>query len=541
MSSEKNPNVAYFCMEYGIDQRFKAYAGGLGILAGDYLKGAHDHQYPIIGIGIRWKQGYTEQKIDASGNAYDSYHNYKYDFLEDTGITVSVDIRKVKVNCKVWKLTQFGNADLYLLDTDIPDNHDSWITGQLYGWFGEERIAQEIVLGIGGIKAIRALGLPIDIYHFNEGHALFAGFELLREKMEDEGLTFEKAVEVVKKEVVFTTHTPIVQGNESHPIDKIIYMGANLNLTRAQLTFLGGGDPFNMTIGALRLSKIANGVAQLHGETSNKMWAEVDKRAEILAITNAIHLPTWVDNAMIRAAEDGSDLWEPHLQNKRALIDFIEAKNGVRLDEEKLIIGFSRRAAPYKRSDFIFSDLSIIEPLLLEKKFQIVFSGKAHPLDDVGKLIVKNLVAMSRKYPKAVVFLENYDISIGRMLTRGSDIWLNNPRRPLEASGTSGMKAAMNGVLNLSILDGWWPEACVHGVTGWQFGDGFEHEEEEIHDAHDLKALYKVLLEEVIPTYYENKSAWMDMMRESILQTKEPFAVKRMLEEYYELLYKFEA
>ncbi|MDP4913340.1 MAG: alpha-glucan family phosphorylase [Saprospiraceae bacterium] len=541
MSSEKNPNVAYFCMEYGIDQRFKAYAGGLGILAGDYLKGAHDHQYPIIGIGIRWKQGYTEQKIDASGNAYDSYHNYKYDFLEDTGITVSVDIRKVKVNCKVWKLTQFGNADLYLLDTDIPDNHDSWITGQLYGWFGEERIAQEIVLGIGGIKAIRALGLPIDIYHFNEGHALFAGFELLREKMEDEGLTFEKAVEVVKKEVVFTTHTPIVQGNESHPIDKIIYMGANLNLTRAQLTFLGGGDPFNMTIGALRLSKIANGVAQLHGETSNKMWAEVDKRADILAITNAIHLPTWVDNAMIRAAEDGSDLWEPHLQNKRALIDFIEAKNGVRLDEEKLIIGFSRRAAPYKRSDFIFTDLSIIEPLLLEKKFQIVFSGKAHPLDDVGKLIVKNLVAMSRKYPKAVVFLENYAMSIGRMLTRGSDIWLNNPRRPLEASGTSGMKAAMNGVLNLSILDGWWPEACVHGVTGWQFGDGFEHEEEEIQDAHDLKALYKVLLEEVIPTYYENKSAWMDMMRESILQTKEPFAVKRMLEEYYELLYKFEA
>ena len=541
MSSEKNPNVAYFCMEYGIDQRFKAYAGGLGILAGDYLKGAHDHQYPIIGIGIRWKQGYTEQKIDASGNAYDSYHNYKYDFLEDTGITVTVDIRKVKVNCKVWKLTQFGNADLYLLDTDIPDNHDSWITGQLYGWFGEERIAQEIVLGIGGIKAIRALGLPIDIYHFNEGHALFAGFELLREKMEDEGLTFEKAVEVVKKEVVFTTHTPIVQGNESHPIDKIIYMGANLNLTRAQLTFLGGGDPFNMTIGALRLSKIANGVAQLHGETSNKMWANVDKRADILAITNAIHLPTWVDNAMIRAAEDGSDLWEPHLQNKRALIDFIEAKNGVRLDEEKLIIGFSRRAAPYKRSDFIFSDLTIIEPLLLEKKFQIVFSGKAHPLDDVGKLIVKNLVAMSRKYPKAVVFLENYDMSIGRMLTRGSDIWLNNPRRPLEASGTSGMKAAMNGVLNLSILDGWWPEACVHGVTGWQFGDGFEHEEEEIQDAHDLKALYKVLLDEVIPTYYENKSAWMDMMRESILQTKEPFAVKRMLEEYYELLYKFEA
>jgi starch phosphorylase len=540
MASKKNPSVAYFCMEYGLDQRFKAYAGGLGILAGDYLKGAHDHKFPIVGLGIRWKQGYTEQRIDASGRAYDSYHNYEYDFLEDTGITVSVDIRKVKVICKVWKLTQFGNAPLYLLDTDIPDNQDSWITGQLYGWFGEERIAQEMVLGIGGVRAIRALGLPIDIYHFNEGHALFAGFELLREKMEGRNLAFEAAVDEVKKEVVFTTHTPIVQGNESHPIDKILYMGANLNLTKEQLTFLGGGDPFNMTIGALRLSKIANGVAQLHGETSNKMWAHIDQRADILAITNAIHIPTWVDPAMIHAAEEGADLWQPHLQNKRALIDFIEAKNGIRLDEEKLIIGFSRRAAPYKRSDFIFSDLTLVEPLLLEKKFQIVFSGKAHPLDDVGKGIVKNLVAMSRKYPEAVVFLENYDMSIGRMLTRGSDVWLNNPRRPLEASGTSGMKAAMNGVLNLSILDGWWPEACVHGVTGWQFGDGLEHNEETIQDAHDLKALYEVLLKEVIPTFYHNRVKWLDMMRESILQTKEPFAVKRMLEEYNELLYQFE-
>jgi starch phosphorylase len=540
MASKKNPSVAYFCMEYGLDQRFKAYAGGLGILAGDYLKGAHDHKFPIVGLGIRWKQGYTEQRIDASGRAYDSYHNYEYDFLEDTGITVSVDIRKVKVICKVWKLTQFGNAPLYLLDTDIPDNQDSWITGQLYGWFGEERIAQEMVLGIGGVRAIRALGLPIDIYHFNEGHALFAGFELLREKMEGRNLAFEAAVDEVKKEVVFTTHTPIVQGNESHPIDKILYMGANLNLTKEQLTFLGGGDPFNMTIGALRLSKIANGVAQLHGETSNKMWAHIDQRADILAITNAIHIPTWVDPAMIHAAEEGADLWQPHLQNKRALIDFIEAKNGIRLDEEKLIIGFSRRAAPYKRSDFIFSDLTLVEPLLLEKKFQIVFSGKAHPLDDVGKGIVKNLVAMSRKYPEAVVFLENYDMSIGRMLTRGSDVWLNNPRRPLEASGTSGMKAAMNGVLNLSILDGWWPEACVHGVTGWQFGDGLEHNEETIQDAHDLKALYEVLLKEVIPTFYHNRVKWLDMMRESILQTKEPFAVKRMLEEYNKLLYQFE-
>jgi len=539
MSLKSMPNVAYFCMEYGLDQRFKAYAGGLGILAGDYLKGAKDHAFPIVGIGIRWKQGYTEQRIDASGKAYDSYHNYTYDFLEDTGKTVSVTIRKQEIFCKIWKLTHFGNAPLYLLDTDIPQNNETWITGQLYGWFGEERIAQEIVLGIGGVRALRALGLSIDIYHFNEGHALFAGFELLREKMEDRGLSFEQAVAAVRREVVFTTHTPIVQGNESHPLDRMLYMGANLHLTREQMAAIGGGDSFNMTIGALRLAGIANGVAQLHGKTANQMWENVDQRAEILAITNAIHLPTWVDPAMISAAERGDDLWEPHRQNKRALIDFIEAKNGVRLDEERMIIGFSRRAAPYKRSDFIFSDLKVVEPLLLDRRFQIVFSGKAHPLDDVGKATVRNLVAMAARYPKAVVFLENYDMAIGRMLTRGSDIWLNNPRRPLEASGTSGMKAAMNGVLNLSILDGWWPEACVHGVTGWQFGDGFEDASEAIQDAHDLRALYRVLLEEVIPAYYGDRDRWTGMMRESILRTREPFAVKRMLEEYYEKLYQF--
>lgn len=538
MVAKKNPSVAYFCMEYGLDQSFKSYAGGLGILAGDYLKGAHDHNFPLIGIGIKWKQGYGDQRIAPDGHPYDTYHNYSYDFLEDTGITVSVEIRGLEVLCKVWKLTQFGNADLYLLDTDIPGNNDTWVTGQLYGWFGEERIAQEIVLGIGGVRALRALGKKIDIYHFNEGHALFAGFELMREKMEEKKMSFTKALEACKKEIVFTTHTPIIQGNESHPIDRILYMGANLNLTREQLEFLGGGDPFNMTVGALRMSKMSNGVAQLHGETANKMWAHIDQRSEIIAITNCIHRPTWVDPNMLALAESNGDLWSAHLQNKRALIDFIEAKNGVRLDENKLIIGFSRRAAPYKRSDLIFSDLSVVEPLLKERRFQIVFSGKAHPLDDTGKGIVSNLVAMSKRYPEAVVFLENYDMAIGRMLTRGSDVWLNNPRRPLEASGTSGMKAAMNGVLNFSILDGWWPEACEHGINGWQFGDGFESDDHEVLDAHDLKALYKVLLKEVIPTYYNNRKKWVSMMRASILSTKDQFAVKRMLEDYYELLYK---
>lgn len=538
MAKTNQPKVAYFCMEYGLDDSLKTYSGGLGILAGDYMKGAKDHNFPIVGIGIKWKQGYTTQRIDKDGQPYDSYKNYEYDFLKDTGVTVTVTIRETVVACKVWLCETFGNVPLYLLDTDIPDNPDAWMTGQLYGWFGEERIAQEIILGVGGVRALRKLGIAIDIYHFNEGHALFAGFELLREKMQGPALmSFEDALEATRKEVVFTTHTPIVQGNESHPIERIMYMGANLNLGRPELKYLGG-DPFNMTVGALRLSKNSNAVAQLHGETANKMWKRIDDRSEIIAITNAIHLGTWVDQNMLDAAEKGEGIWEQHMINKQVLIHYIEEKTGQKFSTDKLLIGFSRRAAPYKRSDFIFSDPKIIEPLLEDQTVQIVFSGKAHPLDDKGKEIVAKLYAMSQKYPQSVAFIQDYDMKTGATLTRGADVWLNNPRRPKEASGTSGMKAAMNGVLNFSILDGWWPEACKHGENGWQFGDGFEHEDEEVLDAHDLKALYEVLQDEVIPTYYKNKDKWVKMMQNSIQDTREYFAVKRMLDEYYEHLYE---
>jgi starch phosphorylase len=537
MSTKKRPTVAYFCMEYGLDTSLKTYAGGLGILAGDYIKGAKDHDFPMVAIGIKWKQGYTDQYIDENGKPYDSYHNYEYDFLEDTGVTVTVDIRRVPVQCKVWKLEQFGHVPLYLLDTDIPGNNDAWICGQLYGWFGEERIAQEMVLGVGGVRALRELGIDIDIYHFNEGHALFAGFELMRERMEDEGMPFEKAVEATKPEVAFTTHTPVLQGNESHPIDRIMYMGANMGLTEKQLESLGG-TPFNMTVGALRLSKITNAVAQLHGETAQDMWAHVDNRSEIIAITNCIHLPTWVDSEMIDRAQNDGDLWERHQENKRDTIAFIKERTGAELDPDKLLIGFSRRFAPYKRANLIFQKPEIIEPFLKDGRIQIVYSGKAHPLDDTGKGLIRNVVDMARKYPKSVVFVENYDMDTGKALTRGTDVWLNNPRRPKEASGTSGMKAAMNGVLNCSILDGWWPEACDHGKNGWQFGDAFESDKIAVQDAHDLDALYQVLFEEVLPTYYDNRDQWISMMRQSILDTHERFAVKRMLEEYYEKMYQ---
>lgn len=536
MNNNDLPKVAYFCMEYGLHPKLKTYAGGLGILAGDYMKGAKDYDFPIVGIGLKWKQGYTDQRINKEGKPYDTYSNNSYNFLKDTGVSVTVKIRQRDVVCKVWLLEEFSNAPIYLLDTDLPENEDAWISGQLYGWFGEERIAQEMVLGIGGIRALRALGLDIDVYHFNEGHAVFAAFELIREKM-DKGFGFEEAKTKTRNEVVFTTHTPIIQGNESHYLDRLMYMGANNSLTLEKLVSIGGA-PFNMTVAALKLSKISNAVAKLHGETANRMWRHVEDSSEIISITNAIHIPTWVDEKMLEECISGEDLWDAHMENKVKLIDFIEKRNNVKLDKDKLLIGFARRAAPYKRSNFIFSDMEKMDPYLKDGKIQIVFSGKAHPLDDTGKNIVADIVAMTKKYPNSVVFLENYDMEIGGMMTRGVDVWLNNPRRPQEASGTSGMKAAMNGVLNLSTLDGWWPEACDHGINGWQFGDGFESDDIEELDTHDLKCLYEVLFEEVIPSYYDDKDKWMCMMKDSIISTKEEFSMRRMLQEYYDLMYK---
>ncbi len=530
------PTVAYFCMEYGLESDLKLYAGGLGILAGDYLKGARDENLPIIGLGILWKQGYTDQYLDEDGRPYDSYPNHKYD-LEDTGITVPVTIRERRVDVKVWKTTAYGNADLYLLDTDIEQNQsdDRWICGQLYGWFKEERLAQEIVLGVGGVRALRALGIDVDVYHFNEGHAVLAALELIEEE-KSRGLDFEEAWRTTREKVVFTTHTPVVQGNETHDLRTMQFMGAFLGLNAKQMTRIGG-NPFNMTVAALRLARNSNGVAMLHAETANKMWNHVAGRSEIVGITNCIHTPTWVDRRITDAYEKNEPLLPVHNTIKSELLEFIEQRTGSQLRVDRILIGFSRRAAPYKRSDLIFSDMDRIQPYLERGQLQIVFSGKAHPLDDTGKEIVANIVQMMRSYPNAVVFLENYDMDIGRMLTRGSDVWLNNPRRPQEASGTSGMKAAMNGVLNCSILDGWWPEACIDGENGWQIGDGFESDSHQELDDHDRESLYEVVLNKVLPTYYDNPDKWESMMRESIGTTSEEFAMKRMLNGYYTKLY----
>lgn len=513
----KKPLVAYFCMEFGLNEDLRIYSGGLGILAGDILKAARDGGYPMVGVGILWRQGYVTQLIDEDGRPMDVFKDYSYDFLKDTGVTVKVRIRGRQVEAKVWLCDCFGNAPLYLLDTNIPGNPDRLLTGQLYGWFSEERVAQEMLLSIGGLKALRKLGINPDIYHFNDSHPVLAGIELIRRKMDEKGMSFDEAWEKTRKQIVFTTHTPVAAGNEMHDHELLRYMGAYNGLAYGQMLRLGG-DPFSMTAAGLRLSRIANAVSELHCSTARKMWAGIDGAAEIIPITNGVHNGTWQDKRILEASAGNSDLLEAHMQIKREMISGIEKRCGIRLDENVLTVGSARRAAPYNFRD---------------NRLQVIFSGKAHPNDLEGKKIVSELYGMSRRYPGHVVFLQDYDMAIGRLLTRGCDVWLNNPVRPMEASGTSGMKAAMNGVLNLSILDGWWPEGCIHGVNGWQFGDGREGEGR---DAEDADALYRVLLDEVLPTF-GNKEKWSEMMRASIEMSQYRFSAARMVEDYYRLMY----
>ena len=530
----KIPTVAYFCMEFGLHEDFKIYSGGLGILAGDILKAARDENYPMVGVGILWRQGYTRQLIDRNGLVYDSFYEYRYDFLEDTGTTVQVRIRGRQVKCKIWKCACFQNVPLYLLDTNLPENEDRLLTGQLYGWFSEERVAQEMILGIGGIRALKELGLKIDCYHFNDSHPVLAGIELIREKIEGQGYSFAEALEETKKQIVFTTHTPVKAGNEVHEHELLRYMGAYNGLTFGEMLKLGG-EPFSMTVAGMRLAKRVNAVAQLHARTANKMWSSVQGIPRIIGITNGVHNGTWQDPELARAYRRGADLWAPHLAAKRRLLQEVLLRNGVKLKEEVLTIGFARRQVPYKRGDLIFRKPEVIDSLLRKGRLQLLFAGKTHPNDLEGKKIISHLYRMTTVYPERVVFLEDYDMKLGRLMTSGCDLWLNNPRRPKEASGTSGMKAAMNGVLNFSVLDGWWPEGYQPGLTGWQIGDGYEGPEQ---DKVDTESLYQVLLTEIIPTYYERREKWQEMMRVSIEMAEERFSAARMLRDYYEQLYK---
>ncbi len=523
------PLVAYFSMEYGLHEELYSYAGGLGVLAGDFMKSAGDLGLPVVGVGLRWGQGYTSQHIGADGYPYDEWRDQKPDALTDTGARVRVRVASREVACRVWRVGRYAIAPLYLLEPTDP--RDLWITRRLYDPRPDCRVAQEMLLGIGGVRALRALHLPVERYHFNEGHAVFAGIEMIADRMEA-GLGFHEAWQVARESIVFTTHTPVPAGNEVHSLAELRRLGAGCELVASELAEIGG-DPFNMTVAGLRLAHIANAVAQLHGETARAMWAHVKDAAPIIAITNGVHVPTWQD-ARIPAAH-GSDerLQTAKRALKGELLAEVRTRTGVRLDPAALTIGFARRSATYKRPDLLLRDAERFAALVRGHRVQLLFSGKAHPADHEGKAVIARLVNALKRWPESVAFLENYDMGLGRLLTRGCDVWLNTPRRPMEASGTSGMKAAMNGTLNLSVLDGWWPEGCEPGVTGWAIGDGTVGGDT---DLRDLRSLYDTLEREVLPAFAD-PNRWVQMMRASIRMATERFSSDRMVQEYFARLY----
>jgi starch phosphorylase len=538
-------------MEFGLDHRFTIYSGGLGILAGDHMKSVGDLRLPVTGIGLLWDHGYSKQFVDAKG-VHDSAVTTSREGLTAVPATFEVTVRGKTVPLRAWKVEHYISSELLLIEP-VRDE-DRWITSRLYGGGPADRLAQEILLGVGGVRLLRALGREPDVYHFNEGHAVFAGLELLRcGRFGGTGLA--ERIARLRPHAVFTTHTPVAAGNEVHGLDAMREVDADLGFTDAELTAIGGA-PFSMTVAGLRLARLANGVAELHGETARAMWKGVEGAAPIIAITNGVHAPTWQD-ARVRAAlvpdkpagRQDDELWAAHGRMKAELLAEIQQATGVTLRHDRLLVGFARRAAAYKRADLVLGDPARLERLFADGRLQIVYAGKAHPRDEAGKRVLGNLHAAATRWSQSVVFLQNYDMRLGALLTRGCDVWLNNPRRPLEASGTSGMKAAMNGVPNLSILDGWWPEGCVHGETGWKIGDPNEGDADVEHmpaealakiDARDREVLYGVLEREVMPLYYGPRAGWLKMMRASIAMSQWRFSSDRMLEDYVHRLYSAE-
>jgi starch phosphorylase len=539
------PRVAYFCMEYGLDPAFAIYAGGLGILAGDHMKSAGDLHLPVIGIGLMWDEGYTRQIVGVGGVIEDQYPKTTRDVLRKVDVRIDVTVRGKRVPLRAWRVERYVSSSLYLLEPERDE--DRWITQRLYGGGVEDRLAQEVVLGVGGVRLLTALGEKTEVFHFNEGHAVFAGLELLRQQRFG-GTTLSERIERLRAHVVFTTHTPVPAGNEVHDLDLMHKMDADLGFTDAELEVIGG-DPFSMTVAGLRLARIANGVAELHGETAREMWKQVDGAAPIISVTNGVHQPTWQD-ARVRAAlvpdkpreRQDAELWDAHQRMKGELLAEIARRTGVHLALDKLVIGFARRAAAYKRADLILGDERALERLF-DHGVQIVYSGKAHPRDTAGKALVGKLLEAAKRHTRHVVFLENYDMRIGALMTRGADIWLNNPRRPLEASGTSGMKAAMNGVPNASVLDGWWPEGCVHGVTGWKIGDpdpdddAFDEHDAARVDKRDRELLHHIIEREVLVAYAE-RPRWLEIMRASIAMSQWRFSSDRQVEDYVAKVYR---
>ncbi len=602
--------VAYFSMEFGIDVSLPTYSGGLGILSGDHIKTSSDLGLPLVGVGLLYRQGYFKQYLNADGFQQESYpendwYNMPVEQCVDADgkpMLIAVELAGKQVAAAIWNV-KVGRANLYLLDTNIPENspEDRLITATLYGGDKDMRIRQEIVLGIGGIRALRALGIEVSATHMNEGHSAFLALERIRMLMQEEKLNFKEAVQAFIPTNIFTTHTPVPAGNERFGIDLIekYFRGwiQSFGVDWNEFLSLGRENPFDynesfcMTVFALKLSAYANGVSKLHGEVSREMWKGLWKALPIQEIpighvTNGVHPRTWISHDMLslldrflgpRFNDDPSardiwdridrvsdeELWRTHERRRERLVAFARMRlsasmqrlgvtdsallqAGDALSPYALTLSFARRFATYKRGNLLLQDPDRLIRLLSSKDMplQIVFAGKAHPHDIPGKELIRELVHFSRKEEVLgkLVFLEDYDMNIARYMTSGSDVWLNTPRRPLEASGTSGMKAGMNGVLNCSILDGWWAEGYSSDI-GWAIGLGEEYKDEELQDKIESEALYDLLEREILPTFYRRgrdnlPRDWVAKMRGSMKSIGRNFCTHRMLEEYHENYYQ---
>ena len=491
---------------------------------------------PMIGLTILWSYGYYDQRIDSEGAVEIAYVRKQYDFLTDTGVTVDVEIYGRKVKVKAFRLEPetFGTCPIYLLTTDLPENspEDRAITHKLYDSNEGTRIAQEVVLGIGGVKVLRKLKLDFDLVHMNEGHALPAAFELLKEADGD--------MSKVRAKTVFTTHTPVSAGNEVHWVDSLMHGGFFAGLPREKAVELGG-ENFSLTVAALKMSRMANAVSQLHGLVANKMWQQVEGKCPIIAITNAVNLNFWQD-PRIQGAEKSlnhEDILATKREMKQELFKYVAGKTGKRFNPDVLTITWARRFADYKRAWLILMERDKIANMLKENKLQLIFAGKFHPADTLGRDMFNNILKQSYELPNVVV-LPNYDLNLSSRLKKGTDVWLNTPLRPFEASGTSGMSANMNGALHLSMFDGWAVEGTFDDINGYTVkypGLDDDISWEERHNK-DYECMMGIVENKIMPTYYKDRPRWAYLVRQAIRTAEAYFHSDRMVIEYYNRLYQ---
>jgi glycogen phosphorylase len=531
--------IAYFSMEFAVHQPLKIYSGGLGFLSGSHMRSAYELKQNLIGIGILWKYGYYDQARNSDQTLLVQWNEKIYNFLEDTGIKYQIDIHDHPVWVKVYYLNPetFNTAPMFLLSTDVEENDyvSQTITHRLYDGNVATKLAQFILLGVGGAKLVDELNFNPDLYHFNEAHAISAAFYLYKK--------FGKLSEV-KKRVVFTTHTPEEAGNEKHDIYLCNKMGYFCGMHIDDVRKITGinDDQFNHSLAALRFAKLANGVSQLHGEVSRQMWGKYDGICEIKAITNAQNWLYWADKEMYKAKDENNDaaLEERKYLVKKNAMEIVADQTGKIMDPNVLTIVWARRFAGYKRAELITRDHRRFQSLITNKKYpiQIIWAGKPYPLDNPAISDFNHLVHLSKQYKNVGVCI-GYELALSKSLKQVADIWLNNPRVPREASGTSGMTAAMNGAVNFSTNDGWICEFIKHGENGFVVpAVDYEHMQTHEQDEYDLNKLYEILEDEILPAYYDNKDKWRTVVKTGMNDVRYQFDSNRMADEYYKILYK---